>query len=198
MRSVAFTELAPLPVLPRCAARLPATVKAAAARTAATGPAAGIPPAVLVPAAATVAWWWWRWRWLAASWTVVRARCCSCSDLLVLRQGSPGPVPPDQRQAGLLQRLLPEPAWLIQTPSSARGPTYSPPSSDPRPGLSADLGSFHVRGGGQPRHDPQRPLDRLPASNPRSNLRSVPWSSRSMLSEGQPDEARPDRCIEDV
>ena len=31
-------------------------------------------------------------------------------DLLVLRQGSPGPVPPDQRQAGLLQRLLPQPA----------------------------------------------------------------------------------------
>ena len=37
-------------------------------------------------------------------------------NLLELRQGSPGPVPPDQRQARLLQRLLPQPARrLIQT-----------------------------------------------------------------------------------
>ena len=31
-------------------------------------------------------------------------------DLLVLRQGGLGPLPPDQRQARLLQRLLPQPA----------------------------------------------------------------------------------------
>ena len=43
-------------------------------------------------------------------------------DLLVLRQGGPGPVPPDQRQARLLQRLLPQPARRL-TQSSRRGPT---------------------------------------------------------------------------
>ena len=40
--------------------------------------------------------------------------------LLVLRQGSPGPVPPDQRQAGLLQRLLPEPARRLTQILSVR------------------------------------------------------------------------------
>ena len=54
--------------------------------------------------------------------------------LLQLWQGSPGPVPPDQRQAGLLQRLLPEHARrLIQT--SRCGPTHGPPNQrDPDPG----------------------------------------------------------------
>ena len=41
-------------------------------------------------------------------------------DLLILRQGSPGPLPPDQRQAGLLQRLLPHPARRLTQILSAR------------------------------------------------------------------------------
>ena len=45
--------------------------------------------------------------------------------LLVLRQGRPGPVPPDQRQARLLQRLLPEPARRLTQVLSVR--------ADPRP-----------------------------------------------------------------
>ena len=48
----------------------------------------------------------------------------TCSSL---RQGGPGPLPPDQRQARLLQRLLPQPARRL-TQSSRRGPTNGPPN----------------------------------------------------------------------
>ena len=81
--------------------------------------------------------WRWRWRWLPRP----RAARDVRGDLLELRQGSPGPVPPDQRQAGLLQRLLPEHARrLIQDPLGAGRPTARRTSVDPRPGLSADPG----------------------------------------------------------
>ena len=46
-------------------------------------------------------------------------------DLLQLRPRGPGPVPPDQRQARLLQRLLPQPARRLTPILSAR--------ADPRP-----------------------------------------------------------------
>ena len=124
--------------------------------------------------------------------TAVPARCSAPPARTAA--GGPGPVPPDERQARLLQRLLPEHARrLIQ--SSRCGPTHGPPNQrDPRPGPSADPGRFAFPGG-------QRSLDdgRLPASRPRSNLRSVPCSSRSMLSAWASQmSAAPDRRVEHV
>ena len=56
-------------------------------------------------------------------------------DLLELRQGSPGPVPPDQRQARLLQRLLPEHARrLTQTLSVRADQRPAEPASIRDPG----------------------------------------------------------------
>ena len=70
-----------------------------------------------------------RWRWLR----LPRPR--SARDVrghvLELRQGSPGPVPPDQRQARLLQRLLPEPARRLTQILSVR--------ADPRPAEPASI-----------------------------------------------------------
>ena len=104
--------------------------------------------------------------------------------LLELRQRSPGPVPPDQRQARLLQRLLPEHARRL-TSSSRRGPIQRPaePATPSTQVVPADLGRSIGRRGGPGQVDPRR--RRRPAAQqvPRSNLRrSVPWSSRSMLS----------------
>ena len=82
-------------------------------------------------------WWLLQWcrqlrrrlRWIR------RARSRSPRDvrghLLVLRQGSPGPVPTDQRQAGLLQRLFPEPARLVPPSDLAGSPAAREPARSP-------------------------------------------------------------------
>ena len=57
----------------------------------------------------------WRWR-IPRSWPARDVR----SHVLELRPGGPGPVPPDQRQARLLQRLLPEHARRLIHILSAR------------------------------------------------------------------------------
>ncbi len=49
-------------------------------------------------------WWWWQLR--------SRSPRDVHRNLLVLRQGGLGPLPPHERQARLLQRLLPQPARL--------------------------------------------------------------------------------------
>ena len=84
-----------------------------------------------------------RWRWLPRSRPARDVR----GDLLVLWQGSPGPVPPDERQARLLQRLLPEPARRL-TQSSRRGPTNGPPNQRRSPTrVVSRPGSIDSRGG---------------------------------------------------
>ncbi len=57
-------------------------------------------------------------------------------DLLVVRQGSPGSLPSDQRQAGLLQRLLPQPARRLtkQALSVRTDQRSAEPASIPDPG----------------------------------------------------------------
>ena len=88
--------------------------------------------------------------------------------LLELRPRGPGPVPPDQRQARLLQRLLPEHARRL-TRSSRRGPTHGPPNQrDPRPGSSADrvvrfCGRRTGRSPGRPSRAMTRPVGRAPS-----------------------------------
>ena len=192
-----------------------------------------------------------RWRW-----RLRRPGSRSARDvqrhLLIVRQGSPGPVPPDQRQARLLQRLLPQPARrLIADPLGAGRPTTRRTSVNPDPGCQptrvvsmserlrpagpgsqpcrsvttsgsrrpvvatlemdgASQSRIRGRGARRPafgraqtcsrlpgtpgrRHwraraagqagAPQLSLERFPPSSPRSNLRSLPWSRRSMLSE---------------
>ena len=67
-------------------------------------------------------------------------------DLLVVRQGGPGPVPPDQRQARLLQRLLPHPARRLTTHPSRCGPTHGPPNQRRSPTrVVSRPGSFDSR-----------------------------------------------------
>ena len=171
-----------------------------------------------------------RWHPVAATAAVATAPATAVpremfiGDLLVLRPRGPGPVPTDQRQAGLLQRLLPEPARRLTHPLGAGRPTARR-TSVIRPGPSADPGrclSVVVRSAAARAPDPRVArsagrsrtlgwrslpcslapsarsvlaarssdsrsasscqLGRLPASKPRSNLRSVPWSRRSMLS----------------
>ena len=112
----------------------------------------------------------WRRRWLRRP----RPRPARDvrGDLLELRPRGPGPVPPDQRQARLLQRLLPEHARRLTT-SSRCGPTNGPPNQrDPRPGPSADPGRIvcpSVARVATPRvpspamtHPPSRPFDAVP------------------------------------
>ena len=138
--------------------------------------------------------------------------------LLELRSRGPGPVPPDQRQARLLQRLLPEPARRLTGPSRC-GPAHGPPNQpgydDPgcQPTGVDRFRAVHIgRSSGRPIRallvppvaharrgalapllarafgsavltaDSQPPSERLPAREPKSNLRSRPWISRSMLS----------------
>ena len=75
---------------------------------------------------------WRRWLQRRWRWRRLRPRPRSPRDvhrnLLVLRQGCPGPVPPDQRQARLLLRLLPQPArWqLLLTHPLGAGPIGGP------------------------------------------------------------------------
>ena len=65
---------------------------------------------------------WRRWRLRRRRWRLRLRRdrgpremfTATCSQL---RQGGPGPVPPDQRQARLLPRLLPQPARRLTFPN---------------------------------------------------------------------------------
>ena len=59
---------------------------------------------------------WQRWLRLPRSWPARDVH----RDLLVVRQGGLGAVPPDQRQARLLQRLLPHPARRLTHSLSVR------------------------------------------------------------------------------
>ena len=97
------------------AARLRGTPRVAAAPTAATAPAAGTPPVGRRL----------RRRWRRLRLPRSRAARDVRRNLLQLRPRGPGPVPPDQRQARLLQRLLPEHARRLIHILSAR--------ADPRP-----------------------------------------------------------------
>ena len=168
------------------AARPPATPRAAAARTAATAPAAAIRPAV---------------RSYGGGGGYGSARSRPPRDVrghvLVLRQGGPGPVPPDERQARLLQRLLPEPArrLTLRLLSARADPRPAEPALNLDPGRQPTrVVRFSVDGPAG-----SSPLGRFPASRPRSNLRSVPWSRRSMLSAWASQmRAAPDRRVDDV
>ena len=111
--------------------------------------------------------------------------------LLELRQGGPGPVPPDQRQARLLQRLLPEHARrLTQILSVRADPRPAEPALESRPGSSADPGRSIL--GAAQRRPPARSACRRSEPEVELALRAVEQPV-DVVGVGQPDErgARP-------
>ena len=89
------------------------------------------------PGHEAMAWWrwrrrvrWWWWRWIPRP----RPKRDVRSDLLELRPRGPGPIPPDERQARLLQRLLPEHARRLVSPLGVARPTARRTSVIPDPG----------------------------------------------------------------